>query len=475
MPSTTLSGPPSVVSVDDLSESDAISSSSVASDAEQPSRVSTSGASDEVKHSRFYYEDGSLSVMVKGTLFRVHGSVFASLSPFWAQKLQSRSDSSDAIHEINDKTANDLASFLSVVYPRNFTRHEVETAAEWSAVLRFATMWQFDAVQQLSIQQLDRCVQPVDRLVLAREFYITDWLPRAFASLIMREQPLTWDEMRVLDLKDVAQITTARESVARQSLPVDEQIVLRYVHEHILKGADATPASLSSPHTDTSSITTSEHHSLVEGAASPPEMTASHPINTTRSASSPRASGTLVSTEFPNLVSSLIPHGYVPYTADDRLTLITNLKNARFDKAFESIELASVAAFCEALRSENFTEHRYGQLVHRLIARAARKPDFQPVGVEIATFVTKVCGHGSFLTEYVQKSKDAWGSVDSEQLSDDNIEATLNRFAGPTPSTPLYHFVVGEKGFLAFYPEICRERVKHLKAFLEALSAAGLV
>ena len=66
MSSVSVSGPPSVVSMDDhLFESDVGSASDVASETDELSRVSTpSGADSAAKHPRFYYQDGSLTLLV---------------------------------------------------------------------------------------------------------------------------------------------------------------------------------------------------------------------------------------------------------------------------------------------------------------------------------------------------------------------------------------------------------------------------
>ncbi|KZV76881.1 hypothetical protein PENSPDRAFT_547454, partial [Peniophora sp. CONT] len=114
---------------------------------------------------------------------------------------------------IEDTSSEEMASFLSLLYPRTFDAPEVETVAEWTAVLRLATMWEFEAVRRLALKQLDPGVLPLERLVLGRAHNLPGWLEQAFVDCILREDLPTSEEMQglALTLNDFACIAWARD------------------------------------------------------------------------------------------------------------------------------------------------------------------------------------------------------------------------------------------------------------------------
>ncbi|KZV76873.1 hypothetical protein PENSPDRAFT_569094, partial [Peniophora sp. CONT] len=112
-----------------------------------------------------------------------------------------------------DISGAELSSFLSILYPRNFRGHELGTIEEWSAVLRIASMWKFESIRELAIEQLDGRLPPLERLVLSRSYNIPLWLPTAFVGIVLRDSPLVLQEMQKIGLEDLVCIATAREAI----------------------------------------------------------------------------------------------------------------------------------------------------------------------------------------------------------------------------------------------------------------------
>ncbi|KZV76877.1 hypothetical protein PENSPDRAFT_660838 [Peniophora sp. CONT] len=277
--------PPSVMSFDDISDFDIaaiVSSSSPTGQASEfPSRVSTPGLQSEpIKHPRFYYKDGSLSFWFEDALFRIHGSVFASLSPFWDKKLDSV-ESLNMMQEDIDVSSTELSSFLSILYPMNFCEPEFRSVGEWTAVLRLASIWEFESIRELAIKQLDGRLLPLDRLVLSRSYDIPDWLLDGFVGIILRDEPLTTEELQRLSpsIQDIVHIIACREAVFSKTISSDECSMRRHVLQHVLKApvslvttvSDSLPAHASDPsHTTTQSaiaLSTTEANTASQGSS----------------------------------------------------------------------------------------------------------------------------------------------------------------------------------------------------------------
>ncbi|KZV76885.1 hypothetical protein PENSPDRAFT_660846 [Peniophora sp. CONT] len=469
-------GSPSVVSIDDLSESDIEFGplSSATSGAEHLSRAPSPGrgADDAVKHPQFYYEDGSLTLLASGTLYCVHGSVFTSLSPFWADKLQSAS--SGAIHRVEEVSSSDLASFLSVVYPRIFDTPEVETVAQWTAVLRVASMWNFEAVKRLAVKQLDERVSPLQRLVLARAYDLSGWLERAFVDLILLEELPSWEEMERLNvqLKDFARVTTAREAIVRGRLSASRQPVLLHVQKTVLS---APPVPATEPPSREAAVCTSP--AVINGTSNFESLIQP----TTPTDGIPREAATSTSinvptAEFftplptPTLLLSL--EAYVPYSAIEKQRVSQALFDNEFDTAFESLPLGSLPALCELIAFNVTVHHRIGAyaLMTALLSRAARAPDFHEAGVHIGQFARTPRILGASFNQEASRLVKAllWLFLTLDQSSHVDINRTLENFSSQRDEY-IIKDIVGEWAVLTFYPVVFWERIANLRVFVAML------
>jgi hypothetical protein len=85
--------------------------------------------------------------------------------------------------------------------------------SEWVSVLRLATRWNFPTFRELALEKLESIEPSVDKLVLARELNVTDWLIPSYVALCLRPEPLTLVEAEQLKMADVVLIFTAREGL----------------------------------------------------------------------------------------------------------------------------------------------------------------------------------------------------------------------------------------------------------------------
>ncbi|KZV76864.1 hypothetical protein PENSPDRAFT_747419 [Peniophora sp. CONT] len=186
------------------------------------------------KSERYFFTADMLTFMVETTAYRVHAYLFSMYSPFWAQRLACE-PRSDRIC-LDNVTKAEMDAFLSTQYPSPTESRNPRTVSEWKAILRLASMWQFEVPRQHAIMALDtRIESPLEKLILARAHDIEDWLHPAFAALCKRPDPLSSDEAQKLSLGDVLAIMTAREALLKANgacLP-SEGKVDDFVKQHI--------------------------------------------------------------------------------------------------------------------------------------------------------------------------------------------------------------------------------------------------
>jgi hypothetical protein len=69
---------------------------------------------------------------------------------------------------------------------------------EWTTVLRLSTLWRVSEIREKAKSQLDNSLQTVDRITLARECQIADWLLRGYRDLVTRSETISeLDEERL--------------------------------------------------------------------------------------------------------------------------------------------------------------------------------------------------------------------------------------------------------------------------------------
>ncbi|KAI0031542.1 hypothetical protein K488DRAFT_38514, partial [Vararia minispora EC-137] len=113
--------------------------------------------------------------------------------------------------ELVNVTGKEIDSLLSVIYPTDVQCRDLTSVEDWIAVLRLATSWRFTTCRQLALSVLDTRLDPPEKLALAHELGITDWVQPAWVSLCIRKEPLTVAEGERLPLADIIMIFTIRE------------------------------------------------------------------------------------------------------------------------------------------------------------------------------------------------------------------------------------------------------------------------
>ncbi|KAG8967794.1 hypothetical protein FRC05_001890 [Tulasnella sp. 425] len=110
-----------------------------------------------------------------------------------------------------------VTSFYKVINSRRFDPQPNLSLKQWSEALHLATSWGFEHLRTYIIQILDSLAQdPLDRIQIADECGLTEWLHPAYAKLCARDAPLTAEEGRRLGFGRFAALGWIRETELKQ-------------------------------------------------------------------------------------------------------------------------------------------------------------------------------------------------------------------------------------------------------------------
>jgi len=107
----------------------------------------------------------------------------------------------------------DFKQLLKVLYPRTFGQEESLTVPEWTSVLKLATMWEFTEIRGLAIQKMSQlAIENFDKIIIAKDYHVTDWLIRGLNVLAQREEPMGAEDVRRLGWDYIFKLAEVRES-----------------------------------------------------------------------------------------------------------------------------------------------------------------------------------------------------------------------------------------------------------------------
>ncbi|KAL1738771.1 hypothetical protein HDZ31DRAFT_69637 [Schizophyllum fasciatum] len=118
---------------------------------------------------RFYLKDGNLKFKLDdGTVYNVHRHFFETHSPrFAAEHLR---DELTGFITLPDVASADFQRLLSIIYPSNLGKCDVQTVEEWASVLRLASKWSIHSLCEVALAEIEPRATPVDKVAIAREF-----------------------------------------------------------------------------------------------------------------------------------------------------------------------------------------------------------------------------------------------------------------------------------------------------------------
>ncbi|KIO16895.1 hypothetical protein M407DRAFT_33451 [Tulasnella calospora MUT 4182] len=109
-------------------------------------------------------------------------------------------------------TVSQVTSFCRVACCRRFDAAPDMTLKEWSEALQIATLWRFEQLRAYIIMNIDSMAwDPFDRIQVADDCGLTDWLHPAYARLCARDASLTIEEGRRIGFERFAALVKIRE------------------------------------------------------------------------------------------------------------------------------------------------------------------------------------------------------------------------------------------------------------------------
>ncbi|KAI4517714.1 hypothetical protein K525DRAFT_177453, partial [Schizophyllum commune Loenen D] len=148
-----------------------------------------------------------------GTLYRIFRYSLEAHSPAFAARYLADVVGGGPI-KLPGISSVDLDRFLSLIYPSEIATPSLATATEWTSVLRLAHKWSFLALRGRAIREVYRLGSVVDKIVVAREFELQDWLLPAFVEACTTERwldTITTEEAERLGAGTVLKIARIRE------------------------------------------------------------------------------------------------------------------------------------------------------------------------------------------------------------------------------------------------------------------------
>ncbi|KAI4517259.1 hypothetical protein GGG16DRAFT_52697 [Schizophyllum commune] len=173
---------------------------------------------DARRHTSYYFEDGNLTILASGVLFRVWSGLFrAPYSKAFAKMYPGFLAADDKTPLRLDRvSAKDFERFLWVLQPLTIGEFHARTVDDWIAVLELSTMWGFTDIREVAIKKLGSLtMDPVHKIVTQMRYDIERaWSLDAFDALCRRPKPLDIEEGERLGVEVLAKVASTREKLS---------------------------------------------------------------------------------------------------------------------------------------------------------------------------------------------------------------------------------------------------------------------
>ncbi|KAI5890119.1 uncharacterized protein SCHCODRAFT_02630911 [Schizophyllum commune H4-8] len=189
---------------------------------EQNSVLQCGEASASRRDDTFYLD--VVTFRVSDTLFRVPRYAFEGGSAVFAsmftlppgQGLDTEGCSDEHPVVLEGATDEEFRQFLRILLPRNALRPDNDlTQEQWTAVLKLATMWDFDDVRQLAVLKMGKMDMTRDqRFRLGRAYSVSKWYHGVLKDIVQRVEALTKEDVDLVGIDIALGIASNRERIA---------------------------------------------------------------------------------------------------------------------------------------------------------------------------------------------------------------------------------------------------------------------
>jgi len=160
-------------------------------------------------HNKFYINDELTVFLVNNeVLFKVHRHALDRESEIFRAFPTGTDESPVPLDDVNE---NEFVTLLEYFYDR-VHGDTPRSHEEWSSLLSISFRFKFEKIRDRAIKELTAMnIDPVDRVVLAVKYDVSDWLCPAYVDLCIRSEPLREDEAHKLELSTTVKLACARE------------------------------------------------------------------------------------------------------------------------------------------------------------------------------------------------------------------------------------------------------------------------
>ncbi|RXW19668.1 hypothetical protein EST38_g6174 [Candolleomyces aberdarensis] len=197
-------------------------------------------------HSKYFFDDDLVIFEVESTLFRVHKHYLIKESEVFQSMFSCPPDAAGPEGKTVDRPivlpevkVLEFEALLDVFYERGYRQKEprIGLPPSWfpgedvirlgvlkrsqlhqrlQGLLSVANRFGFEEIKDLAVKAFEKEVlvelDPVDKILLARQFDVSDWLKPAYVNLCQRSKPLSTTEAGRLGAETAALIAQARET-----------------------------------------------------------------------------------------------------------------------------------------------------------------------------------------------------------------------------------------------------------------------
>ncbi|KAF8600047.1 hypothetical protein BDV93DRAFT_525605, partial [Ceratobasidium sp. AG-I] len=172
------------------------------------------------RHSKFYFDNTLIVILIEDTLFNVHkyqlmkSETFSDMFKIANESNQENEEGLSPENPIvmSGMKASDFEALLTVLYATRFSTYQPDPeAALIIPAFRLANMWNFSDLRSYLLPLAEKVLSDVDKIVFSREFDVKDWLAPAHTRLCRRKEALSSEEASKLGVESLLVIYRVRE------------------------------------------------------------------------------------------------------------------------------------------------------------------------------------------------------------------------------------------------------------------------
>ncbi|KAF8069058.1 hypothetical protein FPV67DRAFT_1780435 [Lyophyllum atratum] len=174
------------------------------------------------KHALYYLMP--ITIQVDDHLFKVPRHGFMQYSPIFRDTFSIPQSSTCQLDGSSDKnpmnlpvSISDFRYLLEVIYPLETPPSPTLSKDGWTAVLKLAILWEMDKLRELAITKLTAATTAIEKIVLAKEYYVPQWLRSGYQELVDREEMLSIEDSDKIGYISALRVFQVREDKLRRT------------------------------------------------------------------------------------------------------------------------------------------------------------------------------------------------------------------------------------------------------------------